>query len=82
MPDGYRHGEERMIANRAAGPAELEPLLEKIVYRHVARELSTALQPVEAAIGAYAKAHAEASPNDRNDASLARYARDFPLTCT
>ena len=28
----------------------------------------TALQPVEAAIGAYAKAHAQASPNDKSDA--------------
>ncbi len=67
LPDGYRLVQERMIANRMNGPAELEPLLEKSVSGMTPDELSSALAPVEAAIGAYAKAHALASPNDRND---------------
>ena len=68
IPDGYRQVTERTMLNRAAGPAELEPLLEKIVTGISPEQLTTALQPVEAAIGAYAKAHAEAAPKDRNDA--------------
>ncbi|MGB6746171.1 MAG: lysozyme inhibitor LprI family protein [Terracidiphilus sp.] len=67
LPDGYRMVQERMVADRMTGPAELEPLLEKSVSGMTPDELSTALAPVEAAIGAYAKAHAAASPNDRND---------------
>jgi uncharacterized protein YecT (DUF1311 family) len=46
-------------------PAELEPLIEKTVNGMTPDQLTTALQPVEAAIGAYAKAHAQASPNDK-----------------
>ena len=68
LPEGYRLVQERTVANRMAGPAELAPLLEKSVTGISAEQLATALQPVEAAIGAYAKAHAEASPKDRNDA--------------
>jgi uncharacterized protein YecT (DUF1311 family) len=67
LPDGYRMVQERTVANRMTGPAELEPLIEKMVSGMTPDELSTALAPVEAAIGAYAKAHAAASPNDRND---------------
>jgi uncharacterized protein YecT (DUF1311 family) len=67
LPDGYRMVQERMVADRMTGPAELEPLLEKSVSGMTPDQLSTALAPVEAALGAYAKAHAAASPNDRND---------------
>jgi hypothetical protein len=68
MPDGYRQLTERANLNRPGGPAELEPLLERIVTGMTPEQLATALQPVEAAIGAYARAHAEASPKDKNDA--------------
>jgi uncharacterized protein YecT (DUF1311 family) len=67
LPDGYRMVQERTVSNRMTGPTELEPLIEKIVSGMTPDELSTALTPVEAAIGAYARAHAAASPNDRND---------------
>jgi uncharacterized protein YecT (DUF1311 family) len=67
LPDGYRMVQERAVANRPMFPAELEPLLEKQVSGMTPDQLSTALQPVEAALGAYARAHATASPNDKND---------------
>jgi hypothetical protein len=68
IPDGYRFVSGRGIQPRSMYPPELEPLIEEIVNGMTADELTTALQPVEAAIGAYAKAHALASPNDKNDA--------------
>jgi uncharacterized protein YecT (DUF1311 family) len=58
----------RGIQPRSMYPAELEPLIEKTVNGMTADQLSTVLQPVEAAIGAYTKAHALASPNDKTDA--------------
>ena len=67
LPDGYRIVQERTIAGRSMLPTELEPLLKKQVSGMTPDQLSTALQPVEAALGAYARAHAAASPNDRND---------------
>ena len=67
LPDGYRMVQERAVANRSMLPAELEPLLEKQVSGMTPDQLSTALQPVEAALGAYSRAHAAASPNDKND---------------
>jgi uncharacterized protein YecT (DUF1311 family) len=68
LPDGYRVVMGRGIQPRLMYPAELEPLIEKTVNGMTADQLTTYLQPVEAAIGAYAKAHAQASPNDKTDA--------------
>lgn len=68
MPDGYRMVAGRGIQNHPMWPAELQPLIEKNVNGMSPDELQTALQPVEAAIGAYAKAHAAASPNDNSEA--------------
>ena len=68
LPDGYRMVQERVMAGRSMWPAELTPLLEKNISGMSHDELATAVAPVEEALGAYAKAHAEASPNDRNDA--------------
>jgi uncharacterized protein YecT (DUF1311 family) len=68
LPDGYRIVTGRGIQSRPMYPAELEPLIEKIVPGMSADQLNAALEPVEAAIGAYAKAHALASPNDKTDA--------------
>lgn len=68
IPDGYSLVMGRGIQNRPIYPAELEPLIEKIVPGMSADQLTTALQPVEAAIGAYTKAHAQAAPNDKSDA--------------
>jgi len=68
IPDGYRMVMGRGIQPRSMYPAELEPLIEKTVNGMTADQLSTVLQPVEAAIGAYTKAHALASPNDKTDA--------------
>jgi uncharacterized protein YecT (DUF1311 family) len=67
IPAGYRIVTERALGPRPMAP-ELEPLIEKNVSGMSADELRTALQPLEAAIGAYAKAHATASPNDNNEA--------------
>ncbi len=67
LPDGYRMVQGRGVPNRSMFPAELEPLIEKSVSGMSPEQLATALQPVEAALGAYAKAHAAASPNDKND---------------
>jgi uncharacterized protein YecT (DUF1311 family) len=67
LPDGYRIVQERAVTGRSMYPAELEPLLEKQVGGMTPDQLTTALQPVEAALGAYARAHAAASPNDKND---------------
>ena len=67
IPSGYRFLSGRGILPRSNNPAELEPLIEKEVTGMSADQLTTALQPVEAAIGAYAKAHAQASPNDKSD---------------
>ena len=58
IPDGYRLVSGRAIQPRPMYPAELEPLIEKIVSGMSPDQLTTALQPVEAAIGAYTKAHA------------------------
>jgi uncharacterized protein YecT (DUF1311 family) len=67
MPDGYR-----LVSGRGVGqpryPTELEPLIEKNVPGMSPDELTTALQPVEAAIGALAKAHAAAAPKDDSQA--------------
>jgi len=68
LPDGYRLVSGRGVLNGPVYPAELEPLIEKNVPGMSKDELSTALAPVEAAIGAYARAHAAASPNDKTDA--------------
>ncbi len=68
LPDGYRMVMGRGIQSRPMYPAELEPLIEKIVNGMTPDQLTTALAPVEAAIGAYTKAHALASPNDKTDA--------------
>jgi uncharacterized protein YecT (DUF1311 family) len=62
-PDGYRLVSGRGVL-QARYPAELEPLVEKIVSGMTPDELTTALQPVEAAIGTLTKAHAVASPKD------------------
>ena len=67
MPDGYRTVAGRGVQTRPIYPAELEPVLEKSVTGMTPDELTTALQPVEAAIGVYAKAHEAASPKDNND---------------
>jgi uncharacterized protein YecT (DUF1311 family) len=67
MADGYRMVQGRGIQTRSMFPTELEPVLEKRVPGMTPDQLSTALQPVEAALGAYAKAHAAASPKDNND---------------
>jgi uncharacterized protein YecT (DUF1311 family) len=67
MPDGYR-----LVSGRGVGqpryPTELEPLIEKNVPGMSPDELTTALAPVEAAIGALAKAHAAAAPKDDSQA--------------
>ena len=68
LPDGYRIVTGRGIQARPIYPTELEPLIEKNVTGMTSDQLSAALQPVEAAIGAYAKVHAAASPNDKLDA--------------
>jgi uncharacterized protein YecT (DUF1311 family) len=68
LPDGYRSVMGGGMQPRSMYPAELEPLIEKTVNGMTADQLTTYLQPVEAAIGAYAKAHAQASPNDKTDA--------------
>jgi uncharacterized protein YecT (DUF1311 family) len=68
IPDGYRVVTGRGVAVRPVYPAELEPLIEKIVPGMTPDQLTTALQPVEAAIGAYTKVHETASPNDKSDA--------------
>lgn len=67
VPDGYRVVAEQVVNGRSMYPAELEPLIEKEVPGMSPDALRTALAPVEAAIGAYAKAHAEAAPYDRID---------------
>ena len=68
LPDGYRMVMGRGIQSRPMYPAELEPLIEKIVNGMTPDQLTAALAPVEAAIGAYTRAHAQASPNDKSDA--------------
>lgn len=57
VPDGYRVVAERVVNPRSMYPAELEPLIEKQVPGMPPDELRTALAPVEAAIGAYARSH-------------------------
>jgi uncharacterized protein YecT (DUF1311 family) len=67
IPDGYR-----LVTGRGAiqprYPAELEPLIEKVVAGMSSDELTTALQPVEASIGALTKAHAASAPKDDGQA--------------
>ncbi len=67
IPDGYRLVSDHGLMHPVY-PAELEPLIEKNVPGMSPDELTTALQPVEAAIGALAKAHATASPKDDSQA--------------
>ena len=67
MPDGYRMVQGRGVNARSMYPEDLEPLLEKSVNGMSHDELVNALQPVESALGAYAKAHAASSPNDTNN---------------
>ncbi|MGD1108290.1 MAG: lysozyme inhibitor LprI family protein, partial [Terracidiphilus sp.] len=67
MPDGYRLVSGRGVMHPVY-PAELEPLIEKQVSGISPDELTTALAPVEAAIGALAKAHAAAAPKDDSQA--------------
>jgi uncharacterized protein YecT (DUF1311 family) len=82
IPDGYRTVAERTLSTKALNP-ELEPLIEKDVPGIAPDELRNDLAPVEAAIGVYAKAHASASPNDKNDAFAGqlrqRLASDFHM---
>jgi uncharacterized protein YecT (DUF1311 family) len=72
LPDGYRmisgSGSIFGTMGHTMWPAELAPLLEKNISGMTHDQLATAAAPVDAAIGAYAKAHAEASPNDKIDA--------------
>ena len=63
IPDGYRLVSDHGLMHPVY-PAQLEPLIEKQVSGMSPDELSTALQPVEAAIGALTKAHASAAPKD------------------
>lgn len=76
IPDGYQLVAERTMNARSTYPAQLEPLIEKDVSGMTPDELRTALAPVEAAISTYAKAHAEASPNDNNNANFAGQLRN------
>ena len=71
IPDGYRTVAERTLTVKQLN-LELAPLIEKDVPGMSADELRNDLTPVEAAIGAYAKAHASASPNDKNDTFAGR----------
>jgi len=48
------------------GPHSLEPLIEKEVSQLTPEQLTTALQPVDAAVDAFAAAHSEAWPNDKD----------------
>lgn len=80
MPSGYRLVEERETTAAGAagrsrtGAHSLEPLIEKQVTGLTPEQLSTALEPVDATVEAYAQAHATAWPNDKNEffADLAR----------
>lgn len=63
IPDGYRLVSDHGLMHPVYS-AELEPLIEKQVSGMSPDELTTALQPVEAAIGALTKAHASAAPKD------------------
>ena len=54
--------------NRGCVPEEsIEPLLVRDVTGFTADQLDAALRPVDAAIRAYAKAHADAEPGEQND---------------
>jgi uncharacterized protein YecT (DUF1311 family) len=54
--------------NRGCIPEEsIEPLLAGLVNGLSAEQLAAAAKPVNAAINAYVKAHAESAPNDRNE---------------
>ena len=66
-PDGYRLVSGRGIS-QPRYPTELEPLIEKNVPGMSPDELTTALKPVEAAIGALTKAHAASAPKDDSQA--------------
>jgi uncharacterized protein YecT (DUF1311 family) len=67
IPDGYRLVSDRGLMHPVY-PAELEPLIEKSVSGMSPEELAAALQPVEAAIGAFTKAHAATAPRDDSQA--------------
>lgn len=67
LPDGYRMVQERIVSGRSNYPTELAPLLARNVSGMTPDQLATAAAPVDAAIGAFAKAHAVAAPNDRTD---------------
>jgi len=72
VPSGYRLVEERTATQASAagrsrvGPHSLEPLIEKEVSQLTPEQLTTALQPVDAAVDAFAAAHSEAWPNDKD----------------
>jgi uncharacterized protein YecT (DUF1311 family) len=54
--------------NRGCMPEEsIEPMLERVVTGMTPEQLTAAVRPLDAAIDAYAKAHAAAAPNDRNE---------------
>lgn len=71
IPDGYRLAQSRMVGSGPSYAAQLEPIIEGSVSGVTTGQLTTALQPVEAAIAAYAKAHADAAPLDPNNSNYA-----------
>lgn len=79
IPDGYRLVQGRGIQMRPVYPAELEPLIEKMVPSMTHDQLETALEPVEAAIGVLTKAHAAAAPNDKSDVFAGRMRSQLSL---
>jgi uncharacterized protein YecT (DUF1311 family) len=72
VPNGYRLVEDRpatqasVAGHSRVGPHSLEPLIEKEVSQLTPEQLTAALQPVDAAVDAYAQAHSQAWPNDKN----------------
>ena len=67
IPDDYRVASGAGILPHSIYLEALEPAIEKSVTGMTADQLTAALQPVEAAISAYAKVHAQAAPDDKND---------------
>jgi uncharacterized protein YecT (DUF1311 family) len=54
--------------NRGCIPEEsIEPLLAGLVHGLSSEQLATAAKPVDEALNAFVKAHAESAPNDRNE---------------
>jgi uncharacterized protein YecT (DUF1311 family) len=73
VPIGYRVLEERtateagMAGRSRVGPHSLEQVIEKMVNGMTPEQLTAGVKPVDAAVDAYALAHAAASPNDKNE---------------